>query len=114
MVTLDAWESVPPGNETALMQAVSQHPVAVGMCCGDYLDVRVCSSPLLVDCFAASRTNILSHHFFSCMSIRVSQTLTQSQPLRLEQSASDSRTVRVWSTCMAAGGSQQRWCLGIS
>ena len=41
VVTLDAWESVPPGNETALMQAVSQHPVAVGMCCGDYLDVRV-------------------------------------------------------------------------
>ena len=40
VVTLDAWESVPPGNETALMQAVSQHPVAVGMCCGDYLDVR--------------------------------------------------------------------------
>ena len=39
-MTLDAWESVPPGNETALMQAVSQHPVAVGMCCGDYLDVR--------------------------------------------------------------------------
>jgi len=40
VVTLDAWESVPPGNETALMQAVSQHPVAVGMCCGDFLDVR--------------------------------------------------------------------------
>lgn len=37
VVTLDAWEAVPPGNETALMQAVSQHPVAVGMCCGDFL-----------------------------------------------------------------------------
>ena len=39
VVTLDAWEAVPPGNETALMQAVSQHPVAVGMCCGDFLAV---------------------------------------------------------------------------
>ena len=44
VVTLDAWEAVPPGNETALMQAVSKHPVAVGMCCGEFINVRACIS----------------------------------------------------------------------
>jgi len=34
VVTLDSWEVVPPGNETALQQAVARHPVAVGMCVG--------------------------------------------------------------------------------
>lgn len=34
VVSLDAWEAVPPGNETALQQAVARHPVAVGVCVG--------------------------------------------------------------------------------
>lgn len=37
VVTLDAWETVPPGNESALMQALARHPVAVGMCVGPYI-----------------------------------------------------------------------------
>jgi Papain family cysteine protease len=37
-VTLDAVEKIPPLNETAMMQAVAQHPIAVGVCCGDYID----------------------------------------------------------------------------
>jgi C1A family cysteine protease len=37
VVTLDAWEVVPPGNESALMQAVARHPVAVGVCVGPYI-----------------------------------------------------------------------------
>ncbi len=36
--TLDGFAHVPPQNETALAQAVSQHPVAVAVCCGDYID----------------------------------------------------------------------------
>lgn len=35
---LDGFAHVPPQNETALAQAVSQHPVAVAVCCGDYID----------------------------------------------------------------------------
>lgn len=40
VVTLDAWETVPPGNETALMQAVARHPVAVGMCVGPNPNIK--------------------------------------------------------------------------
>ena len=29
---------VPAQNETALAQAVTQHPVAVAVCCGDNID----------------------------------------------------------------------------
>lgn len=36
--TLDGFGHVPPQNETAIAQAVSQHPVAVAVCCGDYID----------------------------------------------------------------------------
>ena len=32
--TLDGFADVPADNETALAQAVSQHPVAVAVCCG--------------------------------------------------------------------------------
>ena len=32
--TLDGFANVPPDNDTALAQAVSQHPVAVAVCCG--------------------------------------------------------------------------------
>lgn len=35
---LDGFAHVPPKNETALAQAVSQHPVAVAVCCGDNID----------------------------------------------------------------------------
>ena len=35
---LDGFGHVPVQNETALAQAVSQHPVAVAVCCGDYID----------------------------------------------------------------------------
>ncbi|CAL8465129.1 g4664 [Coccomyxa elongata] len=35
---LDGFGHVPPQNETAIAQAVSQHPVAVAVCCGDYID----------------------------------------------------------------------------
>ncbi|KAK9917802.1 hypothetical protein WJX75_008442 [Coccomyxa subellipsoidea] len=35
---LDGFAHVPVQNETALAQAVSQHPVAVAVCCGDYID----------------------------------------------------------------------------
>lgn len=35
---LDGFAHVPPQNETALAQAVSQHPVAVAVCCGDNID----------------------------------------------------------------------------
>lgn len=35
---LDGFAHVPPQNETAIAQAVSQHPVAVAVCCGDYID----------------------------------------------------------------------------
>lgn len=38
MVTIDSVESVTPDNETALMQAAAQHPVVVGVCCGDFID----------------------------------------------------------------------------
>ena len=36
--TLDGFMHVPAQNETALAQAVSQHPVAVAVCCGDNID----------------------------------------------------------------------------
>ena len=36
--TLDGFMHVPARNETALAQAVSQHPVAVAVCCGDNID----------------------------------------------------------------------------
>jgi hypothetical protein len=36
--TLDGFAHVPPQNETAIAQAVSQHPIAVAVCCGDYID----------------------------------------------------------------------------
>ena len=36
--TLDGFMHVPAHNETALAQAVSQHPVAVAVCCGDNID----------------------------------------------------------------------------
>lgn len=35
---LDGFAHVPVQNETAIAQAVSQHPVAVAVCCGDYID----------------------------------------------------------------------------
>lgn len=38
VTALDGFAHVPPQNETALAQAVSQHPVAVAVCCGDYID----------------------------------------------------------------------------
>ncbi|KAK9830270.1 hypothetical protein WJX72_010697 [[Myrmecia] bisecta] len=38
VVTIDAFEDVPTFNETALMQAVSQHPVGVALCVGPYID----------------------------------------------------------------------------
>ena len=37
MVTVDGLEDVPGGNETALMQAVTVHPVAVGLCVGPWI-----------------------------------------------------------------------------
>ena len=35
---LDGFMHVPAQNETALAQAVTQHPVAVAVCCGDNID----------------------------------------------------------------------------
>jgi len=75
VVTLDAWESVPPGNETALMQAVSQHPVAVGMCCGDYLDVRSIATSIS---FAVINTAWTADQL-SCTSIRSLPHLNQTR-----------------------------------
>ena len=37
MVTIDGYEDVPGGNETALMQAVTVHPVAIGLCVGPWI-----------------------------------------------------------------------------
>ena len=37
VVTIDAVEDVPGGNETALMQAVTMHPVGIGLCVGDWI-----------------------------------------------------------------------------
>jgi len=37
VVTIDAVEDVPGGNETALMQAVSMHPVGIGLCVGPWI-----------------------------------------------------------------------------
>lgn len=34
VATLDGFAHVPADNDTALAQAVSQHPVAVAVCCG--------------------------------------------------------------------------------
>ena len=38
VVFTDGFGRVPHVNETALMQAVSQHPVVVAVCCGEFLD----------------------------------------------------------------------------
>ena len=37
VVTIDAVEDVPGGNETALQQAVTMHPVGIGLCVGDWI-----------------------------------------------------------------------------
>lgn len=37
VVTIDAIEDVPGGNETALMQAVTMHPTAIGLCVGPWI-----------------------------------------------------------------------------
>ena len=37
VVSIDAVETVPPSNETALMQGVSMHPIGVAVCVGDYI-----------------------------------------------------------------------------
>lgn len=37
VVTVDAVEDVPGGNETALMQAVTMHPVGIGLCVGPWI-----------------------------------------------------------------------------
>lgn len=37
VVTVDAVEDVPGGNETALQQAVTMHPVGIGLCVGDWI-----------------------------------------------------------------------------
>lgn len=37
VVTIDAVEDVPGGNETALMQAVTMHPVGIGLCVGPWI-----------------------------------------------------------------------------
>lgn len=37
VVTIDAVEDVPPANETALMQAVTMHPTAIGLCVGPWI-----------------------------------------------------------------------------
>ena len=37
VVTIDAVEDVPSGNETALMQAVTMHPTAIGLCVGPWI-----------------------------------------------------------------------------
>ena len=37
MVTINAVEDVPGGNETALMQAVTMHPVGIGLCVGPWI-----------------------------------------------------------------------------
>lgn len=37
VATIDAVEDVPSGNETALMQAVTMHPTAIGLCVGPWI-----------------------------------------------------------------------------
>ena len=37
VVTIDAVEDVPGANETALQQAVTMHPVGIGLCVGDWI-----------------------------------------------------------------------------
>lgn len=37
VVTIDAVEDVPGANETALKQAVTMHPVGIGLCVGDWI-----------------------------------------------------------------------------
>ena len=37
VVTIDAVEDVPGSNETALMQAVTMHPVGIGLCVGPWI-----------------------------------------------------------------------------
>ena len=75
--TLDGFMHVPARNETALAQAVSQHPVAVAVCCGDNIDnwhstpAASLRSPTQVgitltghDCFCcASESNTAPAHY---------------------------------------------------